>query len=209
MRGKGASMKCVNIRLASLIGPSGSVPVNVLYKFLQSGLEGKDFCVVGGRQQFSFLDVRDAAEAILRLVESDVDKWETIYNLGPRFGPGVGGIFRHIDGHIAKQGDALLIYIFAQRAPLAEKQPLAVAVEIGVLLEGRGVHAAEILIFAGPLCPHIAAAGFLDGGVKGVSVQPVDGAFAVRGANSARDKIVIRNSETSFFMGFPPCDEIK
>lgn len=83
MRGKGASMKCVNIRLASLMGPSGSVPVNVLYKFLQSGLEGKDFCVVGGRQQFSFLDVRDAAEAILRLVESDVDKWETIYNLGP------------------------------------------------------------------------------------------------------------------------------
>ena len=97
-----------------------------------------------------------------------------------RFGPGVGGIFGHIDGHIAKQGDALLIYIFAQRAPLAEKQPLAVAVEISVLLEGRGVHAAEILIFAGPLCPQIAAAGVLDGGVKGVSVQPVDGVFAVR-----------------------------
>ena len=39
------------------------------------------FCVVGGKQQFSFLDVRDAAEAILRLVECDVGEWEVAYNL--------------------------------------------------------------------------------------------------------------------------------
>ena len=83
IKGKGSPMKCVNIRLASLMGPSGSVPVNILYKFLQSGLEGNAFCVVGGKQQFSFLDVRDAAEAILRLVECDVGEWEAAYNLGP------------------------------------------------------------------------------------------------------------------------------
>lgn len=70
-----------NVRVASLIGPSRFVPKNVLYKFIQSALDGEDFCVVGGKQKFSFLDVRDAAAAIVML--AGLESWEKVYNLGP------------------------------------------------------------------------------------------------------------------------------
>jgi len=76
-------MAFTNIRLASLLGPSGSVPNNVLYKFICTGLEGKDFKVVGGKQKFSFLDVRDAAEAVGLFMEIPCSSWEKAYNLGP------------------------------------------------------------------------------------------------------------------------------
>lgn len=72
-----------NVRLASLIGPSGSVPNNVLYKFIRSGLAGEGFTVTGGKQNFSFLDVRDAAEAVCKIMELPVYTWEKAYNLGP------------------------------------------------------------------------------------------------------------------------------
>lgn len=72
-----------NVRLASLVGPSESVPNNVLCKFICSGLEGKEFKVVGGKQNFSFLDVRDAAEAVCKIIALPVHAWEKTYNLGP------------------------------------------------------------------------------------------------------------------------------
>lgn len=79
----GEKMCYTNVRLASLMGPSGSVPHNVLYKFISSGLQGKTFNVVGGKQNFSFIDVRDAVEAVCRLMELPFSSWKNSYNLGP------------------------------------------------------------------------------------------------------------------------------
>lgn len=79
----GKKMVFTNIRLASLIGPGVSVPDNVLYKFICSGLDGKNFKVMGGKQKFSFLDVRDAAEAVRLLIQMPSYLWDSAYNLGP------------------------------------------------------------------------------------------------------------------------------
>ena len=73
-----------NIRLASLIGPSKNVPVNVLYKFVENALDEKEIIVQGGKQNFSFLDVRDAADAVIRLLALPFMEWKTAYNLGPQ-----------------------------------------------------------------------------------------------------------------------------
>lgn len=76
--------KYTNIRLASLMGPSNTVPHNVLYKFICSGLKGEEFKVIGGKQKFSFLDIRDAVNAIIILLTKiSPENWKCAYNLGP------------------------------------------------------------------------------------------------------------------------------
>lgn len=72
-----------NIRLASLVGLSKNVPINVIYKFVERALSNEDLNIQGGQQNFSFIDVRDAAEAIIKLVLVPASKWENAYNLGP------------------------------------------------------------------------------------------------------------------------------
>lgn len=72
-----------NIRLAALLGPSDVVPDNVLCKFIKNALEGRDIQIVGGLQKFSFLDVRDAASAVVRLLDLAPEHWDRAYNLGP------------------------------------------------------------------------------------------------------------------------------
>lgn len=79
----GSKVTYTNVRLASLMGPSKDVPVNVLYKFVENSLNGKDICIQGGKQNFSFLDVRDAAEAIIGLLSVPYSEWYSAYNLGP------------------------------------------------------------------------------------------------------------------------------
>lgn len=73
-----------SVRLASLVGPSKDVPVNVLYKFVEAALHGNNIHIQGGKQEFSFLDVRDAADAIIRIVELPLDRWYPRFNLGPK-----------------------------------------------------------------------------------------------------------------------------
>jgi len=72
-----------NIRLASLVGLSKYVPDNVVYKFVERVLKNEDLSIQGGQQNFSFIDVRDAAEAIIRLLNISYRKWDRFYNLGP------------------------------------------------------------------------------------------------------------------------------
>ena len=71
------------IRLASLVGPSKFVPINILYKFVENALEGNTIHIQGGKQNFSFMDVRDAASAIIQLIEIPNKDWNEYYNLGP------------------------------------------------------------------------------------------------------------------------------
>lgn len=71
-----------NIRMASLIGPGYFIPDNITYKFMMNALKGNGISIVGGKQRFSFLDVRDAAQALCRMITAGQHKWKKVYNLG-------------------------------------------------------------------------------------------------------------------------------
>ncbi|MCD8074123.1 MAG: NAD(P)-dependent oxidoreductase [Lachnospiraceae bacterium] len=78
----GTTVGC-SLRLASLVGPTDKIPENVLYKFICSALDSEKISIVGGYQKFSFLDVRDAAQAITILLKKEPVTWKSVYNLGP------------------------------------------------------------------------------------------------------------------------------
>lgn len=71
-----------NIRLAGLTGGQIGVQKGAIYKFVKNALEGKVIKVTGENQVLSNIDVRDAAEGIMALINLSYNKWEPIYNLG-------------------------------------------------------------------------------------------------------------------------------
>lgn len=68
-----------NIRMASLIG--AGFDQRLVNKFVQQVLAGNNLCIRGGKQLFGFLDVRDAASAVI--VAAENSDWSEVYNLGP------------------------------------------------------------------------------------------------------------------------------
>lgn len=80
---EGSPIKFINIRMGALIGPSLDYPNNIIYKFIEQGFKNKKFNVIGGKQNFSFIDVRDAVTAIHKLLYcSDIEN-VSVLNLGP------------------------------------------------------------------------------------------------------------------------------
>lgn len=69
-----------NIRMSSLIGPT--FDQRITNKFVSDVLCRKDIVIHGGKQIFSFLDVRDAANGISMLLSPPPKDWDLIYNLG-------------------------------------------------------------------------------------------------------------------------------
>ncbi len=76
----GIKTHSTNIRLASLIGPG--LEERLVNKFVKNALSGNPINIVGGKQIFSFMDVRDAASGIISLVFTETSKWKNVYNLG-------------------------------------------------------------------------------------------------------------------------------
>ena len=73
-----------NIRLASLIGPG--FDQRVVNKMVSRALESGVIEVCDNGSRFGYLDVLDAADALVAVCESDPDEWEQVYNLGPEGG---------------------------------------------------------------------------------------------------------------------------
>nr|WP_319510893.1 NAD-dependent epimerase/dehydratase family protein [uncultured Draconibacterium sp.] len=72
-----------SIRLASLSGGAdGLVEVDFLSKFVKSALAGEPIKLVGGMQLMERLDVRDAVDAIIKMLNTEPVNWKPIYNLG-------------------------------------------------------------------------------------------------------------------------------
>lgn len=69
-----------NIRLAGLLEPT--FDDRIVNKFIDNAIKGNNIKIIGGKQQFSFLDIRDAAAGIVSLLEIPSKKWAHIYNLG-------------------------------------------------------------------------------------------------------------------------------
>lgn len=69
-----------NIRMASLIG--AEFDQRLVNKFVKQAFVGNPLSIKGGKQMFGFLDVRDAAAAIIAVAEGS--DWKSVYNLGPQ-----------------------------------------------------------------------------------------------------------------------------
>lgn len=72
-----------NIRLASLTGIG--LESRMTNKFVKTAIEGGSISVNGRGQKVSYLDVRDAASALIAMINKDANKWCEIYNLGSCF----------------------------------------------------------------------------------------------------------------------------
>ena len=73
-------MPHTNIRMASLIGPNSDGRIS--NRFVKQVIAGEDIHIVADTQDFGFLDVRDAAEAIAKYALMTQEKWEEVLNLG-------------------------------------------------------------------------------------------------------------------------------
>lgn len=69
-----------SIRLASLIGPE--FEERIVFKMLRGALCAEKISIIGGKQEFSFMDIRDAVSGILQMLEVDSSLWRPLYNLG-------------------------------------------------------------------------------------------------------------------------------
>lgn len=68
------------LRLSALICPR--MNQRIVYKMVQQAVVNGRIKVIGGTQQFSLLDCRDAASGIIALLRRDAGQWKDIYNLG-------------------------------------------------------------------------------------------------------------------------------
>ncbi len=75
-----AHSKILHIRLASLLSPF--LPERIVNKMISSALLNNEITVMGGKQIFSYLDTRDAIEALLCLLTSNLNRLESLYNIG-------------------------------------------------------------------------------------------------------------------------------
>ncbi|GAB2538034.1 NAD-dependent epimerase/dehydratase family protein [Gracilibacillus alcaliphilus] len=72
-----------NIRLASLTG--NELEARMTNRFVKNALSNKSIIINGGNQKISYLDVRDAAEALIQMLNVDPNQWNNVYNLGNHY----------------------------------------------------------------------------------------------------------------------------
>lgn len=89
----GGSETCyTNLRMASLIGPGFNQ--RIVNRFVAKLLNREPITIVRQEKQMGFLDVEDAARAILSIVSIPVETWKTVYNVGNGEGYTVEEIYR-------------------------------------------------------------------------------------------------------------------
>lgn len=69
--------KICNMRLDSVAANQNLLPV-----FVKNAYEKGKIEIIGGKQIFSFLDVRDVVNAIIMLIKNPANQWKSIYNVG-------------------------------------------------------------------------------------------------------------------------------
>ncbi|MDE6101349.1 MAG: NAD(P)-dependent oxidoreductase [Ruminococcus sp.] len=75
-----AEIPHTNIRMASLIGPD--FDQRVTNKMVELALKNGELSVIEDNQTFGYLDIEDAADGILSLLNIPSEKWRSVYNLG-------------------------------------------------------------------------------------------------------------------------------
>ncbi len=74
---KGSATIVTNLRLSSIMLNARFVNV-----FVQNAIDGKPITIIGGTQKVSFMDIRDAVDGIIALVNVPISNWDKVYNLG-------------------------------------------------------------------------------------------------------------------------------
>lgn len=86
-----SSLKALNnqlhyssLRLAALSGGANGLveEVDFLSMFVKNAIKGEPINVIGGNQQMERLDIRDAVNAIIKMIRSNSKDWLPEYNLG-------------------------------------------------------------------------------------------------------------------------------
>lgn len=74
------NIRHTNIRLASLIGPD--FDQRLVNKMIDTALVSHKIKILSGSQSFGFMDVDDAALAIISVINDKTKHWNEVYNLG-------------------------------------------------------------------------------------------------------------------------------
>lgn len=69
-----------NLRIGNLVGVNSEQ--RILNRFVSQVLEGKSIHIWNTNRYFDYLDVRDAANAILQVAVCDAETWQPVFNLG-------------------------------------------------------------------------------------------------------------------------------
>ncbi len=77
---KGSETSYTSLRMASLIGPG--FDQRIVNRFVKQALETGNLTVKRNQQRFGFFDVEDAVGGIVTMLQTDGQKWKSIYNLG-------------------------------------------------------------------------------------------------------------------------------
>lgn len=73
----------ISLRLSRIIGPTKSMDFKVVpHIFAKKAIMQEPVRIQGGNQKFDYLDVRDAANAIVKLVEIPYFQWPDVLNIG-------------------------------------------------------------------------------------------------------------------------------
>ena len=91
-----------NIRLSSLLGPDYSK--QLVNRMISRALEEGYIVIKGGAQRFSYLDVRDAADALLQMTLASPEQWKSVYNLGNNSSYSLSEIASEIKEILASKG---------------------------------------------------------------------------------------------------------
>lgn len=77
---KGSETAYTNLRMASLIGPG--FDQRIVNRMVKQAIAGEELHVVRNNQKFGFLDIEDAIESLMALLDTDVVQWKLAYNVG-------------------------------------------------------------------------------------------------------------------------------
>jgi nucleoside-diphosphate-sugar epimerase/carbamoylphosphate synthase large subunit len=74
-----------SLRLSRLTGGQPGLVLDMLAKFVNQAMTKQDIHIIGGQQMFDLLDIRDAANAAIALIQTNPLDWEPLYNVGTGF----------------------------------------------------------------------------------------------------------------------------
>ncbi len=106
-----------NIRMASLIGKD--FEQRIVNKFVRIALTDKKLSVMEGNQAYGYMDVRDAANAIVTMCEDyeNAGQWSEVYNLGIKGTYSLTEIASEVQKQVEKEsGNRIKLKISKQNA---------------------------------------------------------------------------------------------
>lgn len=120
---RGCKIKFTNLRMASLIGPGFNQ--RIVNRFALDMLAGQRITVVREKKRLGFLDIKDAVEAIYRILHYPITSWQPIYNIGNGKGYTVEEIYNAVSSVVLKKGGEIGFPIYEVGTDMSSSEVLA------------------------------------------------------------------------------------